>query len=1191
MLKSLFALSQPPDVGEGYNGEEANVVGNDVVRSLVSSLHALAVTNSSIPTVSEEEEGNTELMILLFGGIWGAGMIIMGIISLLEKCGNKDSQISTDKQRKASQTALTIGIGQPSAGMSGGGAGGGNITNREEERTLVELRKTLVSYFEAYFPTTFWKISLTKALQMEFIKHHYLLRILFPDQPYAQPSNRFLDMLWILSIQAISMLLLAHLYDLQLVGDIACTDIDTQDLCDDEASILFDWQQPRCEWLATSQNISQSTNQVISTQYGCVDARDYLSFTAMLAAGCATVFVITFVKPLLHLLFALLYAPFSDRSENGSGTESSPSPSKQFTSVVPIGNESSPLLFDGDTDSSGNGGLEFVRQLPFNLIQLRQESKQQYFEASQGCIRLTHLLTSSASTALTGAGIKGKHATPVGIGVGVGMGGDTHVNSLATTMIVFLKYLNRQRKMLVNESATAVRVFDEEWCIDPATKRIVGLQSYASLEYSDTSAMLPGEVLYREIDVCQRLSRKYRRLYVSSKISANQQLTGSKMKKTTAISDSDDLSIGVELIYLFIQDLLGRDSISARLVSAKVNEDFPVLPVVTSNKIAIRGIVVLCVILINVACVYFALTLSWRQSLSWQWKYVIGSLVQLGVEIVYLDSIEILCVQWCLPAFVPRTSIMRIRYVFEDIIQEVLSRIKQYHQQKPRSAESTGPSSQSGMLDIDESLFIALNAPDFLFVSHNVASYTLSTLESVLIRLYKSYLPGEQFSKKWKSRYDLSLLLGSNSGTGNGVDSDDMLLGDDDDDRDVFSISMIYRRVRDTIRAMTWSSFITPFYQGLSVIPFVVHKILVRLVCMSLTAAMALSWWYAVKDGNNLFMAVFIVGVLVVLAVLLAQYCSYSSSNSKRESSIQEGRPAPIFTVKVNSIHEEEEDDEEDEEEGNDDDEEDDEEGENEVEGESDKEKDIEEGVSIKKKRRSTVKRRRSRRTSGRKSKCEGDDNGSQESSADDSKEGSEKNSTPSPSLKKKNRNSEINDATPTRKTVVVSAEKNKKQKDRSDSDDSDDDSEKVRKSQYSPEKPLLAKQKSLKEKEKEKEKEEEILYYDENESNTRDDSDADDTVSLLSFHLSPSASRSRVNSENNPDITSSSQKGGNAAPAGSARRMSRIRTISGEGGWRISTIVPRVRTSSRQRSRTSSYGSDLSDTSNLDDDFADFDL
>jgi hypothetical protein len=68
---------------------------------------------------------------------------------------------------------------------------------------------------------------------------------------------------------------------------------------------------------------------------------------------------------------------------------------------------------------------------------------------------------------------------------------------------------------------------------------------------------------------------------------------------------------------------------------------------------------------------------------------------------------------------------------------------------------------------------------------------------------------------------------------------------------------------------------------------------------MGVSGALALSWWYAVKDHDDMFVAVFAVGVFVLLLVLLFKYFSYSSGRTKRESSVPVGRPAAMFKAPV----------------------------------------------------------------------------------------------------------------------------------------------------------------------------------------------------------------------------------------------------------------------------------------------------
>jgi hypothetical protein len=257
-----------------------------------------------------------------------------------------------------------------------------------------------------------------------------------------------------------------------------------------------------------------------------------------------------------------------------------------------------------------------------------------------------------------------------------------------------------------------------------------------------------------------------------------------------------------------------------------------------------------------------------------------------------LESLEVLWVQWWIPSLIPRTALIRVHYVFEDIVEEIATRIRQHQQQQHQILLQIRNESQSqtveagvvgsrvgavggpgrSLFDVDESLFIALNAPEFLFVSHNVAVHCPMTFESVLIRLYKTFLPGEQFSRKWKSRLDSSVRMPN-----------------------------VWQRVVSAVMSMSWASVMVPIYWCVALLPFAVHKILLRWVVMGVSGALALSWWYAVKDHDDMFVAVFVVSVFVLLLVLLFKYFSYSSDRFKGESSIPVGRPAAMFKVQAST--------------------------------------------------------------------------------------------------------------------------------------------------------------------------------------------------------------------------------------------------------------------------------------------------
>uniref|UniRef100_A0A7S3MF64 Uncharacterized protein n=1 Tax=Spumella elongata TaxID=89044 RepID=A0A7S3MF64_9STRA len=123
-----------------------------------------------------------------------------------------------------------------------------------------------------------------------------------------------------------------------------------------------------------------------------------------------------------------------------------------------------------------------------------------------------------------------------------------------------------------------------------------------------------------------------------------------------------------------------------------------------------------------------------------------------------------------------------------------------------------------------------LNAPDYLFVSTNVAKQFPHLMESILVQAYQNHLPGE-VSHKWQ--------------TG--------------------SIARMHRRNRRRNATVFGTILRTLQYMGMA--PFLIHRMMIRFVQPFMLTGLALLWQLIVQDVIYIAVAVFC--VLVILAYAL----------------------------------------------------------------------------------------------------------------------------------------------------------------------------------------------------------------------------------------------------------------------------------------------------------------------------------
>ena len=181
-----------------------------------------------------------------------------------------------------------------------------------------------------------------------------------------------------------------------------------------------------------------------------------------------------------------------------------------------------------------------------------------------------------------------------------------------------------------------------------------------------------------------------------------------------------DAHTGLEILHLFIKDLLGRDTPAAIIFETKSAEDFKHTKVVTRTS---KRLAILALTGINAFFVYYAMLTGYRKGISWQRMYLLACIVQFTVEILLFETMECVWINCAIPILVSS----EVRRVGDDIVEVV-------HQM------CSGEKLQTEYF---------LNAPDYLFVSTNVAKKFPDLMESILVQAYTTHLPGE-LARKWQ---------------------------------------------------------------------------------------------------------------------------------------------------------------------------------------------------------------------------------------------------------------------------------------------------------------------------------------------------------------------------------------------------------------------------------------------------------
>jgi hypothetical protein len=269
-------------------------------------------------------------------------------------------------------------------------------------------------------------------------------------------------------------------------------------------------------------------------------------------------------------------------------------------------------------------------------------------------------------------------------------------------------------------------------------------------------------------------------------------------KKIEKLNIATDAHTGLEILHLFIKDLLGRDTPAAIIFETKSAEDFKHTKVVTRTA---KRLAMAALVGINFFFVYYAMLTGYRKGISWQRMYLLACIVQFIVEILLFETMECVWINCAIPVLVS-DEVRRVGDSITEVVRNLCANV-----------------------ETDSKLF--LNAPNYLFVSTNVAKKFPDLMESILVQAYTTHLPGE-LARKWQ----------------------------------VGSVARAQRYQR--LRRVTLLGSVMAALQYLGTAPFVMQRLFIRFVQPFAFSALVLMWKLIISD------TVYIIVAVVVLVAAIA---------------------------------------------------------------------------------------------------------------------------------------------------------------------------------------------------------------------------------------------------------------------------------------------------------------------------------
>ena len=787
-----------------------NVVVDGVINVVSTSMY---IANNFKDTFSSAGEINSLaalkrvlIVIVMFSAMWAVGlMMIFGCIwrrKYMMKVNVMD-QALVERKRRVAQVSYSVAM----------------------------VQQNLLNYTSQLFPSIFSNEPMSRRIWSEISRHHRYLTLMTASKGESGDKQRILTCIQLLSLQTMLMFLLALLYDMQgPPDDGSCITNMTMGDCLSRKS-AFDRTKSFCFW----------DNSVDADIHACMYQQPSFTIETVLIISILVSLMVALLTKPIDMIFDLLTAPTADELKIASTIQRSDNSSNSIGVLRSVGRRMSNMarkvsvvalntvtmatnnlshttkkLLVGLTTRKIPHSTETAHQLATasmsvlasNSIQQLQERHmnrmRSYYSSQHGMGDDIHASDysdsdddSSSSSSYSDSSDSDSrwndnddnHDHEIRVQERTTDRKKVKDSNSSVSMISGNNTIDRlsneiscQRRLL---KASELELFDEQWGIDPTGEFATGDRSIIPCMKHKDGAY---EIISQQLQLVEKeVQQKCEKLMIAT-----------------------DAHTGLEILHLFIKDLLGRSTAAARIFETKADEDFKHTEVVTKGA---KRFAMLTLTGLNFFFVYFAILTGFQRGITWQQSYLFACIIQFFVEIILNETMECLWIQCVIPMLVSD----EVRKV-GDSITEIISDLC-----------STTPK--------DSRLF--LNAPDYLFVSTNLAKKFPQLMESIVVQSYFSHIPGE-LSKLWN----------------------------------VGSVARIRRY--HSLRRITVLTTLLSIFQYLGTAPFLLHRLFIRFVQPFVFGGLALLW--TIIASSPVYIALMSLVLVIIVASCVYKYIYGSSS-------------------------------------------------------------------------------------------------------------------------------------------------------------------------------------------------------------------------------------------------------------------------------------------------------------------------
>lgn len=696
-----------------------------------------------------------------------------------------------------------------------------------------KIDRLIAAYINIIIPAVYNSSEgLSMRLWREMTLHHRYFHLFVADTRRADLYDRSYRTMRILTIETLSIFLQAVLFDLQRpVDDGSCRTFFSKEDCLSRPTVL-DSSISYCSWEHTSDN-AFAANEGYTCEY---DGGNF-SRQALISVIIITTILTAALKLPIDMLLKLWICPVQAKRSAVDIAEKYADHGQQDADL------------DQQLDTEGQAHAVSGRSIPkgihqahalvsSNMQQLKPTSKWNRIKDKRVELDVVAQLTSKQKKKHPVFANK-RHTNKLAVAVGAAVGAEDGFSSLEEEESAPVHLLCKDAltlRLLFDPDLLETRMYDSQWGIDSdADLRALYDEGHAHAAFAPQALRTISQALSdTQTDVIAR---------------------------SPLFSSYNAANAGLELMHLFVIDLLGRTTRSAAIFRNKFNQDFEHLHVISMY---VKYAAIALIVLLNAFFVYFVLLKGMSKGYQWQWQFLQIVLIQFFMEVCLFETVECLWLHYVVPESV-RMDVEKAVAVLQELAKKVTA-------------------ARPTVADIEDRGFRQkfFNAPNYLFVSNHLAQSRPDLLESRIVLTYHNHFPG--MICRTFPHFQHALRLQKYAAAAQRARPKAKA-------EDAYAV---YQPALDAYAegAVLWAVLrglaagVVYALQALGVLPFILQKPIVRLIQASVVSLLMLLWYSAL--ANALYFLLFVLVLLAIAACFLLRYLHKQHEEGKQ---IQPMRP------------------------------------------------------------------------------------------------------------------------------------------------------------------------------------------------------------------------------------------------------------------------------------------------------------